>query len=100
MARVFRARLGARDRAVPFPAGISLRLSQIFGRIFLVDDEYRIVKTVQPRDFSQRTKFPGNTGNSFDLFLGFADFLDKVPAILFAGVLGVIALLAARFDPY
>jgi predicted MPP superfamily phosphohydrolase len=65
-----------------------------------VDDEYRIVKTVQPRDFSQRTKFPGNTGNSFDLFLGFADFLDKVPAILFAGVLGVIALLAARVDPY
>jgi predicted MPP superfamily phosphohydrolase len=65
-----------------------------------VDDEYRIVKAVQSRDFSQRTKFPGNTGNSFDLFLGFADFLAKVPAILFAGVLGIIAFLAARLDAY
>ena len=49
-------------------------------------------------DFSGRTKFPGNTGNNFDFFLGIADFLDRVPAILFALLLALLAMVATRFD--
>ncbi len=50
------------------------------------------------RDFSDRTKFPGNRGNNFDFFLDIAEFLTKIPAILFALVLGALATLAARLD--
>lgn len=50
------------------------------------------------RDFSQRTKFPGNTGNNFDIFLAIADFLNRVPAIVFAALLASIAFVAARFE--
>lgn len=53
---------------------------------------------MQPGDFSHRSKFPGNTGNNFDFFLGIADFLDRLPAILFALLLALIALLFARLD--
>lgn len=49
-------------------------------------------------DFSGRTKFPGNTGNNFDFFLGIADFLDRVPAILFALLLALLAAVFTRFD--
>ena len=61
-----------------------------------MDVEYRLVES---RDFSRRTKFPGNTGNNFDFFLGIADFLDRLPAILFALLLALLAALFARFEP-
>jgi hypothetical protein len=54
---------------------------------------------MESKDFTQRTKFPGNTGNNFDFFLGIADFLDRFPAILFALLLGLVAALFTRFDP-
>lgn len=53
---------------------------------------------MQSKDFSQRTKFPGNTGNNFDFFLGIAEFLDRLPAILFALLLLLIAAVFARLD--
>ncbi len=60
-----------------------------------MDDEFRGIKA---QDFSQRAKFPGNAGNNFDFFLGFAAFLDRLPAILFALALALLAALSARGD--
>lgn len=48
------------------------------------------------KDFSRRVKFPGNAGNNFDFFLGFAAFLDRLPAILFVAALALLAALLAR----
>lgn len=54
---------------------------------------------MESKDFTRRTKFPGNTGNNFDFFLGIADFLDRLPAIFFALLLALVAALFTRFDP-
>lgn len=53
---------------------------------------------MQPRDFSKRTKFPGTSGNDFDLLFKPIDAAEKLSAPLFVLLLFAIALLAARLD--
>lgn len=53
---------------------------------------------MQPRDFSKRTKFPGTSGNDFDLLFKPIDAAEKLSAPLFALLLLAIAFLAARLD--
>lgn len=53
---------------------------------------------MQSRDFSQLEKFPGNAGNNFDFFLDAANFINRLPAPVFALILGALAVVAARFD--
>jgi predicted MPP superfamily phosphohydrolase len=45
------------------------------------------------RDFSHLTRFPGTHGNDFDVILQWADKLEKLPALLFALLLLVLAAL-------
>lgn len=51
-----------------------------------------------PRDFSKRTKFPGNSGNNFDLLFKPIDATEGLIAPFFALLLLGIAFVAARFD--
>lgn len=53
---------------------------------------------MQPRDFSNRTRFPGNTGNNFELIFVPIDVMQRMPAPLFALVLGSVAYVVSRFD--
>ena len=45
-------------------------------------------------DFTKRDKFPGNSGNNFDILLSFTDWLGGLPAPVFALILLLIAVLA------
>jgi len=54
------------------------------------------------RDFIHHRTFPGTTGNIFDVVLHIADFVESLPAFVFAAVLLGIAclpLLAVSFSP-
>src|SRR5690349_8520420 len=54
---------------------------------------------MQPRDFSGRTQFPGNSGNNFDrIFVHIGGFIQNIPAPLFALLLSLIAVGAARLN--
>ncbi len=53
---------------------------------------------MQPKNFKNRKKFPGNTGTNFDLILGLTDIAQRMPAPLFGFLLAGIALLASRLD--
>lgn len=53
---------------------------------------------MQPQDFSSRKKFPGNSGNNFDLLFQPIDAMQYLPTALFALLLLAVALLAARVD--
>ncbi len=53
---------------------------------------------MQPRDFSKRKTFPGNSGNEFDLAFKPIDAMQSLYAPLFALLLFALALLAARLD--
>lgn len=43
-------------------------------------------------DFTQRSRFPGTTDNEFDLILRKVEDLEKIPALLFAGLLFLVAI--------
>lgn len=53
---------------------------------------------MQPKDFSKRTKFPGNAGNNFDLVFKPIDAIQELYTPLFALLLFGIAFVASRFD--
>lgn len=53
---------------------------------------------MQPKDFSKRKTFPGNSGNEFDLAFAPIDAMHYVIAPLFAVLLFALAFLAARLD--
>lgn len=53
---------------------------------------------MQPQDFSQRTKFPGTSGNDFDLVFKPIDAMNGLSAPLFAVLLFAVAFLAARLE--
>lgn len=53
---------------------------------------------MQPKNFSTRKKFPGNSGNNFDLLFKPIDATQYIPAPLFALLLLLIAFLAAHLD--
>ncbi|MCS6909302.1 MAG: metallophosphoesterase [Anaerolineales bacterium] len=55
--------------------------------------------TFTKRDFSHLTRFPGTHGNDFDVLLQWADRLEKLPALLFALLLLLLAGLGALGDP-
>jgi hypothetical protein len=58
-----------------------------------VDDPITAPIKPEPRDFRQRSFFPGTNGNPFDVVLHrFAD-VEHIPPILFAVLLGLLALL-------
>lgn len=57
-----------------------------------------IIAPVQPRDFSKRTRFPGISGNNFDLVFKPIDAVGRLDVPWFALLLFVIAFFAARFD--
>ncbi len=48
-------------------------------------------------DFSDRTRFPGEVGNPFDVILHKIEDIDRIPAPLFALLLAGIAAVFARF---
>ena len=50
--------------------------------------------SIEKRDFSSRQQFPGLDGNSFDIVLAVADFIERMPAPIFALALAVPAALA------
>ncbi len=50
-------------------------------------------KDARRRDFSKRKHFPGTEGNSFDVVLRAADFIQALPAVGFALLLLVLAAL-------
>jgi uncharacterized protein len=54
-------------------------------------------KPEKQTDFSDRQYFPGSLGNPFDIFLHKVVELEKVPAIVFAAGLLVLALLSTGF---
>ncbi|HVN55336.1 MAG TPA: hypothetical protein VMT46_13465, partial [Anaerolineaceae bacterium] len=47
-------------------------------------------------DFSTRTHFPGTTGNAFDVFLHKLVMLERIPGLLFALILLLIAWIPAQ----
>ncbi|MDD5369018.1 MAG: metallophosphoesterase [Anaerolineaceae bacterium] len=47
----------------------------------------------KPRDFRQRSFFPGTNGNPFDVILHRYTKVERLPSILFAVLLGLLALL-------
>jgi predicted MPP superfamily phosphohydrolase len=49
-------------------------------------------------DFSQRRSFPGTHGNRFDAILHAAEIIQRIPSLLFALLLGLLALVATRID--
>jgi uncharacterized protein len=49
--------------------------------------------TVQPRDFSGHTHFPGRSGNPFDKFLHRAELLQEIPWPIFGLILLAVSLL-------
>ncbi len=53
---------------------------------------------MEPQDFTQRKKFPGNAGNNFDLVFAPIDAMQSLIAPLFALLLFGLAFVAARFD--
>lgn len=48
------------------------------------------------RDFSERKYFPGTNGNPFDSVLHFADLVERLPGLLFAALLFLVAVLPTR----
>jgi predicted MPP superfamily phosphohydrolase len=54
---------------------------------------------VKERDFSHLKKFPGETGNPFDIFLHRIEIIQQIPRPVFALLLLVIAGLAGGFNP-
>ena len=50
------------------------------------------------RDFSKKRNFPGESGNDFDVVLHRYDAIQKIPAILFALLLFLIALIPTWFN--
>lgn len=48
-------------------------------------------------DFSDRTRFPGEVGNPFDIILHRIEVIDRIPAPLFAIILAGIAAVFTRF---
>lgn len=50
------------------------------------------------RDFSNNRNFPGVIGNDFDIILHRYDGIQKIPAVLFSGLLFGIAILPTRAD--
>lgn len=54
---------------------------------------------IEPRDFSDRKVFPGTTGNPFDIVLHRYADLQKIPAPLFALLLGLLALPWLAISP-
>lgn len=53
---------------------------------------------MQPKSFEHVKRFPGSTGTNFDVILGAANFVDRLPAPVFALVLIGIAVLASRLN--
>jgi len=53
--------------------------------------------TTEP-DFSNLTRFPGETGNIFDVVLHRFTLVERVPGILFAGFLVLLAALPTRLE--
>lgn len=53
---------------------------------------------MQPRDFTGRTKFPGNSGNNFDLLFKPIDATERLVGPLFFLLLLALAFIAARLD--
>src|SRR5512135_1961897 len=49
-------------------------------------------------DFSNLDRFPGETGNLFDIFLHRLNDIERIPAPLFAAALFIIAAVATRLD--
>lgn len=49
-------------------------------------------------DFSHLSHFPGEDGNAFDLILHKFEIVERIPAILFAVILFVLAALPARLE--
>ncbi len=53
---------------------------------------------IKERDFSHLRKFPGETGNAFDVFLHRVEIVQRIPWPVFALLLLVIAGLVERFN--
>lgn len=53
---------------------------------------------IQPRDFSHLSHFPGEHGNRFDILLHRLDHIQKIPALVVASILIMLALLCAGFN--
>ncbi len=53
---------------------------------------------MQIRDFSKRKNFPGETGNDFDVILHRYASIQKMPALLFAILLFLLALIPTWFN--
>ena len=53
---------------------------------------------VTEKDFSHLNRFPGETGNFFDIVLHKFQVIEKIPAILFGGLLCLLAAVAHRFE--
>ncbi len=54
---------------------------------------------IKERDFSHLRKFPGETGNAFDVFLHRVEIVQRIPWPLFALLLLAVAGLVERFNP-
>ncbi len=54
---------------------------------------------IKERDFSHLSRFPGETGNTFDIFLHRIEIVQRIPRPVFALLLLVIAGLAGHFNP-
>ncbi|HZQ05592.1 MAG TPA: hypothetical protein VFD70_03375 [Anaerolineae bacterium] len=55
---------------------------------------------MQPKDFSKRQKFPGDSGNNFDFMLSFTAFLARLPSPAFAIILASAVSGSPAVDPY
>jgi predicted MPP superfamily phosphohydrolase len=53
---------------------------------------------VTEKDFSRLTRFPGETGNLFDVVLHKFEVIGRIPAVLFGGLLGIMAAIALRLN--
>lgn len=49
-------------------------------------------------DFSQLNRFPGETGNVFDTILHGFQIIERIPSILYGGILLLLAAIATRID--
>ena len=53
---------------------------------------------ITEKDFSHLNRFPGETGNYFDVALHKFQFIERIPAPVFGGLLFIMAAIALRFE--
>lgn len=83
------------------PHAIEFRIEALAHLDQCLDCDYNESKrgdNLQPKDFSNHTHFPGTITSTFDLAVRAADLIESLPAPVFALLLGLLALIPARFD--